>query len=157
MILTRPPKVIVIQKEIFFYYGNAGNDILTSAHICITCTSACNGENKFLPLSFCFHKNWNVLNAPHDTLSSGVAACQLVLNFLERATIQHIWQKYQHTFSSQQILFDYPSFDKHFSLSRQEQSIFTYQSIIGIRNFAGEFGTHVNDSFLDGIYQNFSF
>ena len=29
----RPPKVIVIQKEISFYCGNAGNDILTFAHI----------------------------------------------------------------------------------------------------------------------------
>ena len=30
------------------------------------------------------------LNAPLDTLGSGVAACQLVLNCLEPASIQHI-------------------------------------------------------------------
>ena len=69
------------------------------------------------------HKNWNVLNAHLDTLSSGEAACQLVLNFLERASIQHIWQKYQRTFSSQQMLFHYLSFDKHFSpFSKQDKS-----------------------------------
>ena len=31
-----------------------------------------------------------ILNAPLDTLGSGVAACQLVLNCHERASIQHI-------------------------------------------------------------------
>ena len=35
IMLTRPPKVIVISKEISCYCGNAGNDILTSAHTSI--------------------------------------------------------------------------------------------------------------------------
>ena len=78
-------------------------------------------------------------------------------------------QKYQRGLFFNQMPSYYPSFNKHFSLSKHDKSkIDTKPStkhttknivycIIEIRNLAGEFETHVEDSFLDGMYQNLSF
>ena len=86
--------------------------------ICMQCQwrkEVCTSLSFCFPLLVIIQKNWNVLNAPLDTLSSGVAACQLVLNFLERASIQQIWQKYQRTFCSA---------SKCFSITRLSINIF---------------------------------
>ena len=64
--------------------------------------------------------------------------------------------------------FHYPSFSKHLSFSKRDKrklirnrvrtdTTKTVYCIIEIRNLARKFGTHVEDSFLDGMYQNLSF
>ena len=62
--------------------------------------------------------------------------------------------------------YHYPSFNKHFPLSKRDKSKVDTNRVRNIQpkycllhnqNLAGEFGTHVEDSFLDGMYQNLSF
>ena len=62
-------------------------------------------------------------------------------------------KKYQRAFSSQQMPFLSP-YNTVFS-QRYIRNILPKQ--LHIRNLAEEFGTHVEDSFLDGILHNLSF
>ena len=58
-------------------------------------------------------------------------------------------KKHQRTLSSQQMPFH------HHRVRTYNQNI--VYCIIEIRNSAREFGTHVEDSFFDGMYQNLTF
>ena len=129
-------------------------------------------------------------NSPLDTISSVIGA------YVELSRAWHyssywillVWThyfdtKYQRTFAFQQMLFHYPSFDKHFSfLSKHYKSrVFSHtvavnrfhyqvrhiklkycllQCLLHNRNiseFGRKFWTHIEDSLHNGIYQNLSF